>query len=218
MRIYDWHIAPNPRRLHVYLAEKGIRVELVEVGQADMTLAPWYKERYPHAMVPMLELDDGTCIGEAIALLRGDAARAVPDGHRRQGQGDRRDVGVAGERGGEAPGLGAVPQYPPCLRRPRPARLGRADPADIPAPDPGAGAARAVLREVRPAARRERVRRRRAVDGRGRDRLVRGRFRAMVGRRHPGRMPEPAAVVRGGERAAECYGMIILRTAATPNG
>ncbi len=70
MRIYDWHIAPNPRRLHIYLAEKGIEVELVEVGQKDLTLAPWYKERYRHAMVPMLELDDGTCIGEAMAIAR----------------------------------------------------------------------------------------------------------------------------------------------------
>ena len=70
MRIYDWHIAPNPRRLHIYLAEKGIDVELVEVGQEDMTLAPWYKEKYRHAMVPMLELDDGTTIGEAMAIAR----------------------------------------------------------------------------------------------------------------------------------------------------
>jgi glutathione S-transferase len=70
MRIYDWHIAPNPRRLHIYLAEKGIAVELVEVGQEDLTLAPWYKAKYRHAMVPMLELDDGTCIGEAMAIAR----------------------------------------------------------------------------------------------------------------------------------------------------
>ena len=70
MKIYDWHIAPNPRRLHIYLAEKDIRVELVEVGQKDLTLAQWYREKYPHAMAPMLELDDGTCIGEAMAICR----------------------------------------------------------------------------------------------------------------------------------------------------
>ena len=70
MKIYDWHIAPNPRRLHIYLAEKGIKVDLVEVGKEDLTLAPWFKEKYPHAMVPMLELDDGTHIGEAMAIAR----------------------------------------------------------------------------------------------------------------------------------------------------
>ena len=70
MLIYDWHIAPNPRRLHIYLAEKGLAVELMEVGQEDLTLAPWFKQKYPHAMVPMLELDDGTHIGEAMAIAR----------------------------------------------------------------------------------------------------------------------------------------------------
>ncbi len=70
MKLYDWHIAPNPRRLHIYLAEKGIKLDLVEVGQEDLTLAPWYKAKYPHAMVPMLELDDGTLIGEAMAIAR----------------------------------------------------------------------------------------------------------------------------------------------------
>ncbi len=70
MRLYDWHIAPNPRRLHIFLAEKGIKLDLVEVGQDDLTLAPWFKEKYPHMMVPMLEMDDGTCIGEAMAICR----------------------------------------------------------------------------------------------------------------------------------------------------
>lgn len=31
MKIYDWHAAPNPRRLHIFLAEKGIKIDLVEV-------------------------------------------------------------------------------------------------------------------------------------------------------------------------------------------
>lgn len=70
MKIFDWHIAPNPRRLHIYLAEKGLKVDLVEVGQEDFTLAPWFKQKYPHAMVPMLELDDGTHIGEVMAIAR----------------------------------------------------------------------------------------------------------------------------------------------------
>jgi glutathione S-transferase len=70
MKIYDWHIAPNPRRLHIYLAEKGIKVPLDEVSGDDLRLKPSYVAKYPHAMVPMLELDDGTCIGEAMAICR----------------------------------------------------------------------------------------------------------------------------------------------------
>ncbi len=70
MKIYDWHIAPNPRRLHIYLAEKGLKIPLEEVGGEDTRLIPSYVAKYPHAMVPMLELDDGTCIGEAMAICR----------------------------------------------------------------------------------------------------------------------------------------------------
>jgi len=70
MKIYEWHIAPNPRRLHIYLAEKEIEINLVEVGQEDFTLAPWFRQKYPHAMVPMLELEDGTQIGEAMSIVQ----------------------------------------------------------------------------------------------------------------------------------------------------
>ena len=70
MKIYDWHIAPNPRRLHIYLAEKGLNIPLEEVGGDNLKLKPDYVEKYPHAMVPVLELDDGTHIGEAMAICR----------------------------------------------------------------------------------------------------------------------------------------------------
>lgn len=70
MKIYDWHIAPNPRRLHIFVAEKGLDIPLVEVGTDALTLSDAYRAKYPHAMVPMLELDDGTCVGEAIAIAR----------------------------------------------------------------------------------------------------------------------------------------------------
>lgn len=70
MKIYDWHIAPNPRRLHMFIAEKGLDIPLIEVGTDKLTLSDEYEARYPHAMVPMLELNDGTCIGEAMAIAR----------------------------------------------------------------------------------------------------------------------------------------------------
>lgn len=70
MKIYDWHAAPNPRRLHIFLAEKGITVDLVEVDREHGRPAAWYVEKFPHALLPMLELDDGTCIGEVPAIWR----------------------------------------------------------------------------------------------------------------------------------------------------
>lgn len=69
MKIYDWHIAPNPRRLHIYLAEKGLKIPLEEVGEG-FVLKQSYCEKFPQAMVPLLELDDGTIIGEVMAICR----------------------------------------------------------------------------------------------------------------------------------------------------
>ena len=79
MKIYDWHIAPNPRRLHMYVAEKGLDIPLVEVGTDKLTLSDEYKAKYPHAMVPMLELDDGTCIGDNDVGFPAGVPHAVAD-------------------------------------------------------------------------------------------------------------------------------------------
>ncbi len=70
MKLYVWRKAPNPRRTLIYLAEKGIDVPLEDVGGGKGRLKPEYVARYPQATVPMLELDDGTQIGEAMAICR----------------------------------------------------------------------------------------------------------------------------------------------------
>jgi glutathione S-transferase len=71
MKIYDWRLAPNPRRVRMFLAEKGLDVPLEEVGTEGMRLEPEFVARFdPYATTPMLELDDGTCISEAMAICR----------------------------------------------------------------------------------------------------------------------------------------------------
>ena len=70
MKLYIWGKAPNPRRVLIYLEEKGIDVPLEDVGGGKGRLKPEYLARYPQATVPMLELDDGTQIGEAMAICR----------------------------------------------------------------------------------------------------------------------------------------------------
>ncbi len=70
MKLYVWRQAPNPRRVKVYLAEKGLSVPMEETGAEGAALRADFKEKYPFAMVPMLELDDGTQIGEAMAICR----------------------------------------------------------------------------------------------------------------------------------------------------
>ena len=69
MRLFVWGSAPNPRRVKMYLAEKGLSVPTDDVGDG-FQLSAGYKAEYPFALVPMLELDDGTQIGEAIAICR----------------------------------------------------------------------------------------------------------------------------------------------------
>ena len=71
MKIYDWRLAPNPRRVRMFLAEKGLDVPLEEVGTENMRLKPEFVARFdPYATAPTLELDDGTCISEAMAICR----------------------------------------------------------------------------------------------------------------------------------------------------
>ena len=69
MKLYSWGAAPNPRRVLIYLAEKGIELEVVEAGEGA-NLTDDYLARYDGRIVPMLELDDGTQIGEAMAICR----------------------------------------------------------------------------------------------------------------------------------------------------
>jgi glutathione S-transferase len=71
MKIYNSPSAPNPRRVRVFLAEKGIQVpyEDIDIGKA-VNRQPAFLEKNPMAGVPVLELDDGTCIAESIAICR----------------------------------------------------------------------------------------------------------------------------------------------------
>ena len=71
MKLYDSSLAPNPRRVRIYLAEKGITVpvEQVDIGKA-VNRQPAFLAKNPFGGVPVLELDDGTCIAESIAICR----------------------------------------------------------------------------------------------------------------------------------------------------
>lgn len=73
MKIYEMKIAPNPRRVRMFLAEKGLldQVEFIELDlQRGENLTPEFKARNPMKKVPVLELDDGACIAETMAICR----------------------------------------------------------------------------------------------------------------------------------------------------
>ena len=71
MKLYDHPIAPNPRRVRVFLAEKGIEVPRVTVDiMKGEQRTPQFTALNPRQAVPVLELDDGTVIAESIAICR----------------------------------------------------------------------------------------------------------------------------------------------------
>jgi glutathione S-transferase len=71
MKLYDSRTAPNPRRVRVFLAEKGVAVPTEQVDiAAAVNRGPEFRARNPLGTVPVLELDDGTCLAESVAICR----------------------------------------------------------------------------------------------------------------------------------------------------
>lgn len=71
MKLYDLKAGTNPRRLRIFLAEKGIAVPVMSV---DMTKGenrtPEFLALNPLGTMPVLVLDDGTVLTESIAICR----------------------------------------------------------------------------------------------------------------------------------------------------
>ena len=71
MKLYlDTSRAPNPRKVRIYLAEKGLTLPLTELNlRAGEQRSPEFVKKNPFAGVPILELDDGTVIAESLAII-----------------------------------------------------------------------------------------------------------------------------------------------------
>jgi glutathione S-transferase len=71
VKLYDSKAAPNPRRVRIFLAEKGVELPTVQVDLAKAeNRAAAFLARNPFGGVPVLELDDGTHIAESVAICR----------------------------------------------------------------------------------------------------------------------------------------------------
>ncbi len=71
MKFYDFALAPNPRRVRMFLAEKGMTIPSVQVNTREREqFTDGFKKVSPRSIVPVLELDDGTCIAESVAICR----------------------------------------------------------------------------------------------------------------------------------------------------
>lgn len=71
MKLYDMHVAPSPRRVRIFLAEKGIEVPRVEIDiNAGENLKAEFLAVNPRGVLPTLQLEDGTVIDESVAICR----------------------------------------------------------------------------------------------------------------------------------------------------
>jgi glutathione S-transferase len=71
LKLYQSAGSPNSRRVRIFLAEKGLKLTLVPVdlGKGEQR-SDKYRLINPREMVPTLVLDDGTAIGEVLAIWR----------------------------------------------------------------------------------------------------------------------------------------------------
>ncbi|HUI18134.1 MAG TPA: glutathione S-transferase [Alphaproteobacteria bacterium] len=71
MKFYDCKPAPSPRRVRIFMAEKGIEIPTVQVDlRGGEQFTPAFRAINPQCAVPFLVLDDGTGIAEAPAIWR----------------------------------------------------------------------------------------------------------------------------------------------------
>jgi glutathione S-transferase len=71
VKLYTYPQAPSPRRIHLFLAEKGLDIEQEVIDiRAGAHFNPDFAGRNRQRTVPVLELDDGTCLSESVAICR----------------------------------------------------------------------------------------------------------------------------------------------------
>jgi glutathione S-transferase len=71
MLLYHDLRAPNPRRVRIFLAEKGVSYDTIEVSLAALEhQTPEFRKKNPIALLPVLELADGKILRESMAICR----------------------------------------------------------------------------------------------------------------------------------------------------
>lgn len=71
MLLYHDPRAPNPRRVRIFLAEKGVAYDTIEVLIANAAhQTPDFRRKNPLALLPVLELADGRVLRESMAICR----------------------------------------------------------------------------------------------------------------------------------------------------
>lgn len=132
LKLYDYPGAPNPRRVKICAAEKGIELELVHcdiLNGAQRT--PEFMEKNASSKIPVLELPDGRCIPESVSICRyletiepepnlfgyNPYERSTIDARERQIELEYwREIGVSWVNGPVIAKLGRIEQIPDAKR------------------------------------------------------------------------------------------------------
>jgi glutathione S-transferase len=128
MRLYNCAAAPSPRRVRIFLAEKGIAIPMTQVDlRAGKRLGPAFQAINPDATVPVLEFDDGVRIADAVAICQ--YFEDIQPEPRLLGEGaEDRAVVAAWQRRAERDGFYAVME---AFRNATPGLKGRALPGPV---------------------------------------------------------------------------------------
>jgi glutathione S-transferase len=71
MKLYEFALAPNPRRVRMFIAEKGITIPTEQIDlRTGQNRTPQFLAKNPSGGLPVLELDDGACLAESVAICR----------------------------------------------------------------------------------------------------------------------------------------------------
>ncbi|MEE3278243.1 MAG: glutathione S-transferase family protein [Pseudomonadota bacterium] len=75
MKLYVFQVAPNPTKVRLYVAEKNAAGDELPVDEISVNIpegearTPEFLKKNPHGQLPVLELDDGRCFAESLAII-----------------------------------------------------------------------------------------------------------------------------------------------------
>ena len=70
-KLYNHAMAPNPRRVRIFAAEKGIELPTEDIDiLGGQNRTPEFLAKNSSGAVPVLEFDDGSCLSESVAICR----------------------------------------------------------------------------------------------------------------------------------------------------
>jgi glutathione S-transferase len=71
MKLYDYKTAPSPRRARIFLAEKGVEIETIQIDlAAKAQFEPAFSAINPRCTVPALQIEDGTVFCDNASIAR----------------------------------------------------------------------------------------------------------------------------------------------------